>query len=246
MTFSVLRTPREINVKRLTFALLLMMPAALAQASMVLDRSILTFEPGKAPREDVTVYNPDPTPLFAEVEVLEVKSPGTDKEERVVVRNPEEIGLIATPKRLVVPKGGSRIVRLVNLAGHGSAERVYRVNIKPVAAPENDSDATDKKSMSIKILIAYQLLIFVAPEKAELQIEGHREGNTLMLMNKGNVNAYFYDGRQCNAGEEKEQCATLDSFRLYPGNERRVALPRDHAVDFMIEATGSYDNRHFD
>lgn len=45
-----------------------MMLAPLGQASMVLDRSIVTFVPGKAPREDVTINNPDPDPLFIEVE----------------------------------------------------------------------------------------------------------------------------------------------------------------------------------
>jgi len=232
-------------VKRLFLALLLLTLAPLGQASMVLDRSILTFAAGNAPREDVTVHNPDPEPLFVEIEVLEVRAPGTDKEERIVVRNPEEIGLIATPKRLMVPAGGSRVVRLVNLTGHGKSERVYRVNVKPVAAPEEGGES-DKKGMAIKILIAYQLLIFVNPEKPDVLVEGRREGNTLHVQNKGNVNAYLYDGRQCNEGETKEQCATLQGLRLYPGNERTLTLPRKQAVDFMIEADGRHTSTHFD
>lgn len=226
-----------------------MMLAPLGQASMVLDRSIMVFEAGKAPRQDVTVSNPDPETMFVEVEVLEVRNPGTDKEERIVVRNPEEIGLIATPKRLVVPSGASRIVRLVNLGGHGATERVYRVNVKPVAAPESEEPGTEgetKKSMSIKILIAYQLLIFVEPDKSTVAIEGRREGNQLHLTNKGNVNAYLYDGRQCKDGESKEQCATLQALRLYPGNEKVVTLPREQGIEFMVEAAGQHSSRRFD
>lgn len=224
-----------------------MILAPLGQASMVLDRSIVTFEAGKAPRQDVTVSNPDAETMFVEVEVLEVRHPGTDKEERIVVRNPEEIGLIATPKRLVVPAGASRIVRLVNLAGHGASERVYRVNVKPVAAPEEEKAADDgKKSMSIKILIAYQLLIFVDPEKSEALIEGRRDGNQLHLANKGNVNTYLYDGRQCKEGETPEQCATLQAVRLYPGNEKVLTLPRDQAIEFMVEAAGQHIRKRFD
>lgn len=212
---------------------------------MVLDRSIVTFAADMPAREDVTVNNPDPDPLFVEVEVLEVRNPGTDKEERIVVRNPEEIGLIATPKRLMVPTGSSRVVRLVNLAGHGSSERVYRVNIKPVVAPEEGS-GEGKKSMSIKILVAYQLLIFVDPAKTEVAVDALRQGNTLRLSNKGNVNAFLYDGRQCKDGEAREQCPTLQAIRLYPGNERTITLPRDQAVDFMMEAAGRHDSRHID
>lgn len=224
-----------------------MMLAPLGQASMVLDRSIVTFVPGKAPREDVTINNPDPDPLFIEVEVLEVRNPGTDKEERIVVRNPEEIGLIATPMRLVVPPGGRRVVRLVNLAGHGQTERVYRVNVKPVIAPEGaDADKGEQKAMAVRILVAYQLLIFVSPDKVVAQLEGRREGNTLHLQNKGNVNIHLYDGRQCKEGEAKEQCATLQSLRLYPGNERSIALPRDQAVTFIVEANDGRSKVQFD
>lgn len=233
-------------MKQLVLALLVMMLAPLGQASMVLDRSIVTFVPGKAPREDVTINNPDPDPLFIEVEVLEVRNPGTDKEERIVVRNPEEIGLIATPKRLVVPAGSRRVVRLVNLMGHDATERVYRVNIKPVVAPEEEDAKNSTKSMNVKILVAYQLLVFVAPEKSESLVEGRREGTTLHLHNKGNVNAHLYNGRQCNPGEAKEQCAIPQGLRLYPGNARTITLPRDQAVDFVIESAGRHDMLHFD
>jgi P pilus assembly chaperone PapD len=225
-----------------------MLLAPLVQASMVLDRSILVFAAGDAPRQDVTITNPDPETMFVEVEVLEVRQPGTDKEERIVVRNPEEIGLIATPKRLVLPSGASRVIRLVNLAGHGDTERVYRVNVKPVAAPEEQTPSDDtEKRMSIKILIGYQLLIFVDPQKRHVAIEGRRDGNQLYLANKGNVNAYLYDGRQCKEGETREQCASVEkATRLYPGNEKVLTLPRDQAVEFQMETAGQHVRQRFD
>lgn len=238
---------REMTVKRLVLAVLLMLLTPLVQASMVLDRSILVFAAGDAPRQDVTITNPDPETMFVEVEVLEVRHPGTDKEERLVVRNPEEIGFIATPTRLVLPSGASRIIRLVNLAGHGDTERVYRVNVKPVAAPEEETPAGDKeKRMSIKILIAYQLLIFVDPQQRNVLVEGRRDGNRLYLANKGNVNSYLYDGRQCKEGEPQAQCATLQAVRLYPGNEKVLTLPRDQAIEFQVEAAGQHNRQRFD
>lgn len=228
--------------------MLVMLLTPMVQASMVLDRSIMVFAAGDAPRQDVTITNPDPDTMFVEVEVLEVRHPGTDKEERLVVRNPEEIGLIATPKRLVLPSGTSRIIRLVNLAGHGDAERVYRVNVKPVTAPEEETPSDDKeKRMSIKILIAYQLLIFVDPQKRNVLIEGRREGNQLHLANRGNVNAYLYDGRQCKQGEARDQCARIDkATRLYPGNEKVLTLPHDQSVEFQVEAAGQHTRQRFD
>lgn len=236
-------------MKRLSSGLLALLLPMASHASMMLDRSILTFSPGKSPREDVTVYNPDSDPMFIKVEVLEVQNPGTDKEARVPVRAPDKVAFIATPERLVVPPGGSRLIRLVNLAGNGDGEHVYRINVTPVVAPADasGSSSTTEKSVSIKILLAYQLLVFVAPAKPVAGLEGRREGKTLHLRNAGNVNVLLYEGRQCADKEAAAQCAAVPPVaRLYPGNEVTVTLPREGPVDFTMEAAGTRGSKHFD
>ena len=142
---------------------LLLSPAALA--SLSIDRSILLFAAGESPRQDVMAGNDADSNLFLGVEVLEVLNPGTEQEQRNVVRDPESIGFIAAPRRLMVPPNSRRPVRLMNLNGHGDMERVYRVNIKPVLPP------AETQGMGVRIVIAYQVLVFVSPEKVSVDLQ---------------------------------------------------------------------------
>lgn len=214
-----------------------------ASASMLIDRSILTFEAGSPSRQDVTVTNPTEDTMFLEVEVLQVTDPGTDDERREVVRDPASIGLIAAPRRLAIPAGGRRLVRLVNLDGHGDTERVYRVNITPIQPP---AEAGEERQIGLRIVVAYQLLIFVAPETARSGLEARREGNQLHLHNTGNVNVLLGDGRQCRGGLEGSDCESVTGRRLYPGNQTVLELPMDEAVSFQVETAGQRSRRRFD
>lgn len=225
-----------------TVILLALLIAGSVQASMVLDRTIIEFEPGAVPRQDVSVFNPGDNPLFIKVEVLEVSDPGTPDERREAVRDPQAIGFIATPRRLTVPAGARRLVRLVNLKGHGAVERVYRVNLRPVPPP------LESDTMAIRVMIAYQLLIFVKPANPVVKFDARREGDTLHLHNSGNVNVRLFDGRQCVSGGpvDGEDCQSVRGRRLYPGNEVELALPLDRPVSFRVEAEGRRNRRTFE
>lgn len=215
---------------------LLLSPAALA--SLSIDRSILLFAAGESPRQDVMAGNDGDTNLFLEVEVLEVLNPGTEEEQRNVVRDPESIGFVAAPRRLMVPPNSRRPVRLMNLNGHGDVERVYRVNIKPVLPP------AETQGMGVRIVIAYQVLVFVSPEKVSVDLQGRREGNQLTLTNQGNVNVMLTNGRQCSESNPAD-CDEVKGKRLYPGNSMVIELPRTTAVEFEVEADGKRQVRRF-
>ena len=217
-------------------ASLLASPAALA--SLAIDRSILVFETGKSPRQDVMASNAGDTNLFLEVEVLEVISPGTDQEQRNVVRDPESIGFVAAPRRLMVPPQGRRPVRLMNINGHGDVERVYRVNIKPVLPP------AETEGLGVRIVVAYQVLVFVAPKTIDVRLEGQRDGNRLTLRNTGNVNLMLANGRQCTMINGSD-CVEVQGRRLYPGNSVVIELPSANPVTFEVDANGQRQIRQF-
>jgi P pilus assembly chaperone PapD len=215
--------------------LLGMLLAGAVQASMVLDRAIVEFASGGPPREDVTVFNPGDEPLFIEVQVLNVLLPGTPEEQRVVVRDPESIGFIATPTRLTVPPGARRRVRLVNLEGHGEQERVYRVNLRPVPPP------VESDTMAVRVMVGYQLLVFIKPERQRVDLDARRDGHTLHLHNRGNVNIRLTEGWQCPPGVSRgrEGCEAVRGRRLYPGNQVELSLPLDRPASFRVEAAGN-------
>lgn len=207
-------------------------------AALAIDRAIIEFETGKGARQDVMARNTGDTNLFLEIEVLEVTNPGTDEEQRTVVRDPESIGFIAAPRRLMVPPGESRPVRLVNLIGHGDVERVYRVNIRPVVPP------AETKGMGVRIVVAYQVLVFVAPLQTRVELNTTRNGNLLTFRNSGNVNIMLGNGEQCPMLGAKD-CEELQGKRLYPGNIWAVELPGNGPVEFDVEADGSRQRQRF-
>lgn len=216
-----------------------------ATASMVIDRAIVAFKPGDTPRQDVLVMNAGKEPLYVQVEVLEVQNPGTEAEQRVLVKNPEEIGLLATPLRLMVEPGGKRPLRLVNLKPQASKERVYRVNLSPVVgkiAAEADANA-----MAVKVVVGYQLLVLVSPAEPQELLEVKRDGKVAVLRNAGNTNILLFSGQQCPSPEADEKsCRGLPDRRLYPGNEWRLELPFDQPFDYQLTILERNQKRRFD
>lgn len=73
---------------------------------MFVNRSIVIFEPGEAPRQDVKVSNSDLDDIYVQVEVLEVIDPGELEEQRIAVKDPSKLKLLATPNKLILPPSG--------------------------------------------------------------------------------------------------------------------------------------------
>lgn len=228
-------------MSRAILVLVLILVSGSVHAAMAIDRSVITFRSDGSARQDVRVSNPDEDPIYIDVQVLDVTQPGTDSEERTVVKDPESIGLIATPRRVMVPAGGQRLVRLVNLEGHTDRERVYRVNLKPESGP------VESDEMGVKVMVGYQLLVFVEPREVKVDLQARRDGDELVLHNRGNVNVRLHQGEQCPpAPTPGGSCKELEGMRLYPGNREKVELPRAAPVTFSISASGETRTRRFE
>lgn len=212
-----------------------------AQSSMYIDRTIVAFLPGEASRQDVVVTNPTREPLYVQVEVFEVLAPGTEAEQRVPLKDPASMSLLATPNKLIVPAGENKVVRLVNTRQAGEAERVYRINFRPIVGK------IESETTAVKVLVGYQVLALVAPQKPTHSLEASRDGKTLHLKNPGNTNILFFNGLQCPPdASEEAQCSGLPDLRLYPGNERSIELPMDRPVDYYLTVLEKNEKRRFD
>ncbi len=222
---------------RLPFPLSLLLPLALswvlvsspATADMYVDRSIVIFEPGGQPREDVKVSNSDEENIYVQVDVLEVRNPGAPNEERVKVSDPKQLKLIATPNKLVIPPNSQKLVRIVNLQAQNSEERVYRINVTPIVAP------LEEASSQLRIVVAYQILTIIQPDEPYTALSAVREGKTLNFANNGNSNVLLSDGTQCNP-EDPTVCEELTSKRLYAGNQWVLDLPFDAPVTYSVRS----------
>jgi P pilus assembly chaperone PapD len=203
-------------------------------AAMIVQKSIIHYQPGDSARQDVEIQNPDKEPLYIQVEVLEVINPGADNEEKRAVANPKDAGFLVTPSRLAIQPGSSKIVRLVNLKALGDKERVFRINLKPVAA---DIEA---EQTGVKILVGYQLLVLISPMSPDAALLSERKGNKLILTNNSNANVLLSRGQQCAVSatetEEGKDCVDLPVKRLYPGNKLELDLKYTTPVEYLFSA----------
>jgi len=207
-----------------------------ANATMQLSDAIIFFEPNKPSRHDITIFNPDDEDLYVKIELFEVRNPGLPNEERIAVTNPDEISLLITPNKLLIPAYGQKSIRLINVKPHGKTERVFRATVTPVTGK---AVATQS---GIKLMIAYGILIFVLPEKPNGELVVTRTGTKFHVKNIGNTNTVLTKGKQCSRpkGKEKNDCLELKSKRIYPSEEWTQDLPKDAPVEYTLKTGNKF------
>lgn len=210
-------------------ALAMLLFSSIGMADMYVDRSIVIFETGTQPRQDVKVSNSGEDVMYVQVDVFQVNNPGEDSEERIKINDPKLIKLIATPNKLIIPPGGQKLVRIVNLDKKNDVERVYRINITPIVAP------LEEETSQLRIIVAYQVLAIIQPNDPLSKLEITRKGNKIIFRNQGSTNVLLSDGNQCNPGNP-EDCKDLASRRLYAGNTWQLDLPFDAPVAYSVRS----------
>src|SRR5258706_3399483 len=225
-TIGKLRWARRIASLMLCSGLALAGPCRLALADMSLSQVIVDLGPDQPPRDDIEVGNTGRERLYVVVEPAEIMSPGQPGEHREQRRDPEQLGLLATPSRLILEPGQRKLVRIVALAPRGERDRIYRVVIKPVVGE------LAAQQSALKILVGYDVLVIVRPKKPVDGVTGARSGRTLTIRNAGNTNAEIFEGRQCD--EAGKNCAELPAKRLYAGASWEQILPPDAPSAYTV------------
>jgi hypothetical protein len=219
------------------------MPKA-AHAQLLVDRLIVDFEPGEPARQDILVQNQSKDRYYITVTPAEVIKPGDDDSKEVIKTNPEELGLLVTPNRMVLDPGTSRSIRVVSLNGPLTSDRIYRVLIEPQIGDMPTEAGTDR-TVALKILTAYEALVIARPPRPNPSLVAERTATGLVLKNTGNSNTLLYDGVDCPAAPPagaKSVCTKIGAHRMYVGNAWHVPLahPTDQ-VTFQAQMSESGD-----
>jgi P pilus assembly chaperone PapD len=185
------------------------------------------LEPGKNSRKDIELWNNSGERYFVEITPAEILSPGLPSERRREVPNPEQLGLLVSPNRMILEPGQHKVIRVAAIVSPVERERVYRVTVKPVVGDIADGQA------GLKILVGYDVLTLVRPSNPIPKIIGEREGRSLIIRNEGNSSAELLNGKQC--ATPGKSCTPLRGKRLYPGAEWRLELPGDGPVEFSVK-----------
>ncbi|MCX2780139.1 fimbria/pilus periplasmic chaperone [Microbulbifer thermotolerans] len=200
-------------MRTITAALLLLL-AQQALAAMSLDKIIVYLDDSPNARDDILVANPDKETLYLQTEIYRVDNPGLPNEERVRVVDPKEFKLLVSPSKAVLAPGEQKRFRIMSLERNLPQEKVYRVTFKPVVG---DIEAS---RTALKILVAYQALIFVQPRDGSYKLTAEKQDGKWMLKNGGNVNVEVVEVLHC---QSEEDCRPLAfKGRLYAGAAQPV------------------------
>ncbi|MFN4025282.1 MAG: hypothetical protein ACK4MQ_10630 [Hyphomonas sp.] len=202
-----------------------------ASAQLIADKLWVDLDSSSAnTRQDVILSNESERRYYISVEASEILSPGTPQEVRVQIENPEELGLLVSPNRMVLEPGASRALRIVSINEVLENERIYRVRVTPqVGAIEANPAEGEERGINIVMLTAYDLLITVRPANGQPVIQVERTQDELRLTNIGNTNTLLMDGQACSGAGATMSCIPLEDSRLYAGATASFALPSPEA-----------------
>lgn len=228
------------------FAVIALFMATPAQAQLVVDKLWVDLDSTTSARGDVVLRNESADRYYITVAPVEMVRPGHEDEARVERTNPEELGLLVSPSRIILEPGATRAIRIVSINPTLDAERIYRIRVTPeVGEIEGAAVEGDERGINLKVLTAYDLLVVVRPREAQARVVAERSVEELVLRNLGNTNTLLLDGQVCVPIGSSEACQPLLDRRLYAGSEWRIPLPANNAVvKFRERTSASSDDRN--
>jgi P pilus assembly chaperone PapD len=198
-----------------------------ARAELVLSDLVVELHPGISSRKDIELWNNSDERFYVEVTPAEIVNPGRPTETRLQEPDPERLGLLVSPNRLILEPGQHKVVRIAAITAPATSERIYRVTVKPVVGELSGEQS------GLKVLVGYDVLAIIRPDNPVPRISGNRDGRTLIIRNDGNSSAELMNGKQCQRAGTN--CDKLPGKRLYAGAEWRQELSSDGPIEYSIK-----------
>lgn len=208
-----------------------------ARAELVLSQLVVDLQPDKLVRQDIEVMNTGSETIYVAVEPREVVGAGLSQSSSRQDPDPEKLGLLVSPARMVLDPGMRKLLRVATLDRSLERERVFRVTVKPVVAQLSSEKA------GLKVLVGYDVLILVRPAAPKIVVNGTRSGKVLMLRNEGNTSVELTSGEQCD--QTGKNCQDLPGGRLYAGAVRSVPIDPARPVSYMVKVREQFIARQF-
>lgn len=189
-----------------------------ASAELAVSELIVEFNTPASTTRDLELFNDSPERMYLTVEPREIIKAGLPYQSDYKSPDPAVLGLLVSPRRLILEPGQRKALRITRLENDPKSERVYRITVKPViGGVEGDT--------GLKLLVGYDLLVLSRPARAMPQLLVFKEKRNLKITNAGNASIELLQGRACSRNEGT--CRELPPKRLYPGVTWEQTLPID-------------------
>lgn len=216
-------------------AMLLAFASFPARADFVLSEMIVDFKENDPRARDIEIISKDKEMQYIATETYVVENAGLPNEKRALQNDPTKSGIMLTPNKLALGADSRKLMRLLLLSQPAEKDIIYRIAVKPVIQGLGEV----KQKVALKVLVGYEMLVIVRPKNAKSDLVAERKGNSLILINNGNSNAYLQSGEQCDA--TGGNCKSLGTARIYAGQKWSTTLPHmDGVVKYkLVDATGN-------
>lgn len=223
-------------MKKLTLMLLMLPMLSFASKINVYPLSI-AFSKANERYHDITVYNTGKRTAYVDVNLVKVLNPGHDKLQfKSMTHNPAKFGLIASPNKLIIPQGQSRVVRVLRLLHGNKTEAVYHVNITPATGVlERIKTGNKAIEAGVRVIVGYNVNVLVLPQDARPKLSYERKDNEVVFKNEGNASVLLYRGKSCPS---PSQCTVLPTKRMYAGLTWRLKLPKNDGFEYTEQFLG--------
>jgi P pilus assembly chaperone PapD len=206
-------------------------------ANIVLDRIIVNFDAGGSSREDVEVWNSGKETLYISTNVFSIKNPEADNPEKIEQTDARTADLVVSPNKLILQPNERKILRILTQVNAKEKDLVYRIKIAPKAGELASTDSEqEKKTAGVKILIGYEMLIFVRPASPHGDLTVTRNAKTATFTNSGNSNIELREVKSCNA--DKTDCQEIKAKRLYAGQSWTTDIPHASGTITVRQSVG--------
>lgn len=167
------------------------------------------------PTDSIYLSNLGDETLYLAISVVEVLNPAEDAPDLVEEIDPRTLGLLVSPQRLVLEPGAENRIRLVAL-DRPEEDRFYKVTVKPVTGALETNE-----QIGVKVMVGYSAWVWIGAQGGQPDVWGQRDGDRVVLHNRGDTLAELRMGEQCAAG----RCEPLETVRILAGDERTIDLP---------------------
>ena len=220
-----------------TLALATLALPAPAFAGIAVSQMVVDLRPGDSRATDIEIFNDSAERSYVSIEPREIVDPGLPSEHGALSPDPEKLGLLVSPNRLILEPNQRRRLRVAVIGPLGSRERVYRVTVKPVAGEVGGTDS------GLKLLVGYDLLVLVRPGEGRAAVTGQRSGGSMIIRNGGNSSVELIEGKQCEGAGKA--CLPLPGKRLYAGASWAQPLPGRGPVEYRVRTADGWTSMKF-
>ena len=158
--------------------------ASIALSDIIVDISSSTR------KADIEIYNRSLHPIAVLAEVKEIINPGQENQRILDILQDEDFDndtLIMDPSMFVLAARKKRLLRFMNLNSDIQTDKIYRVLVAPKENANPNSQSKKDLSAGVQVLLAYEVLVIIRPNKIIYDVNYSRIGNKLKTLDQ-----YFY------------------------------------------------------